>query len=252
VSTPRKKIPELRLCGLPAVRARWQRDPASFLRLFFDEPTGKRVGAICKVLASSRRVYRCVPVEELERIADSVHHGGIVAVVAPAPLAKPTSADVAAWAARREPVLLLDRVGNAHNLGALARTAAFLGVKHLILSSALGAAQPNDAAYRVAEGGLEALKVWSSDNLAATMRELAAAGYDVFGAATRGGDVLRPGRGKAQRKGLVALVLGNEEHGLAPDVEAACTRLVTLAGSGQVESLNVSVAGALLMWELLA
>jgi TrmH RNA methyltransferase len=50
----------------------------------------------------------------------------------------------------------------------------------------------------------------------------------------------------------VALVLGNEEHGLATDVEKACTRLVTIPGSGRVESLNVSVAGAVLIYALLA
>ena len=48
----------------------------------------------------------------------------------------------------------------------------------------------------------------------------------------------------------VALVLGNEEHGLAPAVEQACPRLVTIPGSGRVESLNVSVAAAILLWEL--
>ena len=71
-------------------------------------------------------------------------------------------------------------------------------------------------------------------------KDLAAAGYEVIGAATRGG---RPeaatGTGKP-----VALVMGNEESGLAPAVAAACTRLVTLPGSGKVESLNVSVAAA--------
>jgi TrmH RNA methyltransferase len=46
--------------------------------------------------------------------------------------------------------------------------------------------------------------------------------------------------------------LGNEETGLAPAVAAACTRLVTIPGTGKVESLNVSVAAAVLMWELCA
>ncbi|HRQ83153.1 MAG TPA: TrmH family RNA methyltransferase, partial [Azospirillaceae bacterium] len=50
----------------------------------------------------------------------------------------------------------------------------------------------------------------------------------------------------------VALVLGNEEHGLAPELAQACTRLVTIPGVGAVESLNVSVAGAVLLWELVA
>jgi len=49
----------------------------------------------------------------------------------------------------------------------------------------------------------------------------------------------------------VALVLGNEEHGLTPLVASSCSRLVTIPGSGKIESLNVSVAGAVLMWELL-
>jgi TrmH RNA methyltransferase len=50
----------------------------------------------------------------------------------------------------------------------------------------------------------------------------------------------------------VALLLGNEEHGLSPQVIAVCTKLVTIPGSGKVESLNVSVAAAVLIWELLA
>jgi TrmH RNA methyltransferase len=50
----------------------------------------------------------------------------------------------------------------------------------------------------------------------------------------------------------VAIVMGNEEHGMAPEVAKACTRLVTIPGSGRVESLNVSVAAAVLMWELFA
>ena len=50
----------------------------------------------------------------------------------------------------------------------------------------------------------------------------------------------------------MALVLGNEEEGLAPEVTSACSRLVTIPGSGNVESLNVSVAAAVLMWELFA
>jgi TrmH RNA methyltransferase len=49
----------------------------------------------------------------------------------------------------------------------------------------------------------------------------------------------------------VALVLGNEELGLDPKVAAACTRLVTIPGAATVESLNVSVAGAVLLWELI-
>jgi TrmH RNA methyltransferase len=87
--------------------------------------------------------------------------------------------------------------------------------------------------------------VWLAGDLVALIRDLATAGFEVIGAATRGGraDLARNGRKPW------AIVLGNEEEGLAPEVAAVCTRLVTIPGSGRVESLNVSVVAAILMWE---
>ena len=245
------KPSELKLCGLAAVRARFTREPASIQRLFFDAATGRKIGVMCKALAAAKKVYRCVEPAELEKIAGSVHHGGIVAVVAPPRLRAPLPAELKAWAEQRVPLLLLDRIGNAHNLGAIARTAGFFGLKRIILPADPAAALPGEAAFRVAEGGLEAVEVFRVASLAGFARELAAAGYEVIAAATRGGrpEAASPREAAARP---VALVLGNEEHGLAPAVAAACTRLVTLPGSGAVESLNVSVAAAILMWELFA
>lgn len=241
------KPKELTICGLAAVRARFQRDAGSIQRLYFDYATGRKLGLMCKALAAQRKIYRCVEPAELEKIAGSVHHGGVIAAVTAPVLRAPTAADLRGWAGRREPVLVLDRIGNAHNLGAIARTAAFFGVKHLVVTDDPAAARPNDAAYRVAEGGLEAVTTWLVPRLPVFIKDLAAAEYEVVGAATRGG---RPETGRAVAK-PTALVLGNEEHGLAPDVAQACTRLVTIPGAGTVESLNVSVAGAVLLWELI-
>lgn len=248
---------ELKICGLAAVRARFARDPASIQRLFFDYATGRQVGVMSKVLAQAKKVYRCVEPAELEKIAGSIHHGGIVAVVAAAPLRTPSAENLRAWARRGEALLVLDRIGNAHNLGAITRTAAFFGVPRLVIPDDAAAARPNDAAHRVAEGGFEHLEVWRVPGLAAFARELVAAGFEVVGAATRGGRLgattsVKSAEGSpAAKTKPVALVLGNEEQGLAPDVAAACTRLATIPGSGKVESLNVSVAAAVLMWELL-
>ena len=114
------------------------------------------------------------------------------------------------------------------------------------------AARPSDAAYRVAEGGLEELDVRRVASLPDFLRGLAAAGFEVVGAAPRGGQGAKAlgGARPSGARGPLALVLGNEEHGLAPEVAAACTRLVTIPGGGGVESLNVSTAAAVLMWEL--
>lgn len=245
------KAPGLRLCGLAAVRARFARDAGSIERLYFDYATGRRVGGMCKALAAARKIYRCVEGPELEKIAGTVHHGGIVAVVAAPELRAPLPKELQAWATQRAPLLLLDRIGNAHNLGAIARTAGFFGISHLVLPQDPAAALPGDAAYRVAEGALEEVTIYRVPSLAGFARELTTTGYDVIGAATRGGrPELAARRGRDARP--LALVLGNEEHGLAPEMAAACTKLVTIPGSGKVESLNVSVAAAVLMWELFA
>jgi TrmH RNA methyltransferase len=246
---------ELKICGLAAVKARFTRNPASIQRLFFDHATGQRVGLMCKALAAAKKIYRLVEPAELEKIAGSIHHQGIVAVVSPAPLRTVTAEDVAKWAKRGEAVLVLDRIGNAHNLGAIARTTAFFGVPRIVIPDTAAAARPTDAAHRVAEGGLEHVEVWLAKDLVMLARDLAAAGYDVVGAATRGATSLhsaaKSAGGKAAAK-PVALVLGNEEQGLAPDLAAACGRLVTIPGGGHVESLNVSVAAGVLLWELCA
>ena len=182
----REETKELRLCGLAAVQARFARDPASIQRLFYEAAMGQRVGAICKVLAGAKKIYRQVESAELEKVAGSLHHGGVVAVVTPPALRVPTAADVREWARRGEAVLVLDRIGNAHNLGAIARTAAFFGVARIVIPDHPNAAKPTEAAHRVAEGGLEVVEVWQTRDLV---------GRDVDGAALVAGRVREEGFG---------------------------------------------------------
>lgn len=232
------------LCGLAAVKARWETNPDSFRRLFFDEAMGRKVPEMSKALAAAKKIYRCVEAEELQRVAGSVHHGSIVAIVMAPRVEAPKRTDPEQWAEAKENVIVLDRVGNPHNLGAIARTAAFYGVKHIIIPDTPGAARPNDAAYRVAEGGLEHIQIWTPRDLGALVRDMAQLGFEIVGAATRAGpDALKDLRADAP----IALVMGNEEKGISRELQRICTRLVTLEGSAHVESLNVSVAAAILM-----
>jgi RNA methyltransferase, TrmH family len=235
---------ELAICGLKAVRSRFETNPASIKRLFFDQETAPCVGEICRTMAAERRVYRCVEPEELERIAGSIHHGGIVAVVDRPELRSPHPDELREWGRLREPVLLLDCISNGHNLGAILRTAAFFGVTKVILPDHPSAALPTEATYRVAEGGLDHVEVFLVKRLDLFVRELRKY-FTVIGADTRGG------RAEIEVSGFkpVALVMGNEEEGLADEVASACDRLVTIPGSGRVESLNVSAAAAVLLWE---
>jgi len=243
------KAIETTVGGLQAVQALFDRNPEAVKRLFFDRPTSPRTGGMTSRLAKAKKVYRLVEPAELEKIAGTKRHGGIVAVIEARSLPAPGPEEVRTWARQREPLLLLDRVGNAHNLGAIVRTAAFFGVRRIVLADDPAQALPGEAAYRVAEGGMEHVNLFLVQNLAGFCRELALL-YEVVGTSLKGKDLRKGGLATPGRP--VALVLGNEEHGLAAEVAAACSRLVKIPGTDTVESLNVSVAAAVLIWELLA
>lgn len=244
------KSHELTVCGLAAVRAQFAKSAPAIKRLYFDYPTGRRIGVICRALAAARKVYRCVAPEELARISGTLHHGGIVAVIEPPVMDSPQPEEVRRWARAGRPLLLLDGIGNAHNLGAIVRTAAFFGVDILIIPVGPRQAVPGEATYRVAEGGMAYVQFFRVASLPAFIRSLRPC-YEVIGTAVRGA----PPLGSFSRSGStgrrpVALVLGNEEHGLTPEVASACSHLVTVLGVGAVESLNVSAAAAILLHHL--
>ncbi len=249
---------EIPICGLAAVRALFQARAGAIKRLFFDQAMGRRVGGMSGYMARERKVYRQVTSEELEKIAGTVHHGGIVAIVEQAPLRVPEAADLAVWAKSGKPVVLLDRIGNAHNLGAIVRTLAFFGVENLVVAAGEVAARPGESTYRVAEGGMEHVRIWIAPDFAQLCGGLRSAGFAVVGTDVRGPNLGALNRGEFLPKNLrkradslaqtpVALILGNEEAGLAPEIAKVCDRLVRIPGAGKMESLNVSAAAAVLV-----
>jgi TrmH RNA methyltransferase len=235
----------LRIAGLPAVAALFARSPQRVERLFYEERHREAVGAWAKLLAAARKPYRMVPREELDRVAGSKLHGGIVAVARPKAIPAFDPQAAVAEAGRRRLLLFLDGIGNANNLGAIARTAAFLGIDRIVLSSDPRQALPSDAAYRVAEGGLEHVLVMRVADLPAALAAIAPAYLTVAAVASGGSDPA-----KLPKDRPVALVLGNEETGLGEATVKACAARVTIAGGGALDSLNVSVAAGILMHAL--
>lgn len=233
----------VRICGPAAVRALFERDPGRVERLFFEPRLKPAALPFCIALGRAHKPYREVDAEELARVAGTVLHGGIVAVALPRPLPPFDPMAARRWARQEHPVVILDGVGNPHNLGAIARSAAFFGFAALLLAERPDQALPSDASYRVAEGGLEHLALCRV-RLPAALRSLKR-DYRVVGTdAMRGGPPTTGGGRPA------ALILGNEERGLAPATLAACDEVVRIPGSGRVQSLNVAAAAAILLYLL--
>ncbi|KAB2847093.1 MAG: RNA methyltransferase [Hyphomicrobiaceae bacterium] len=237
-----------KIAGLPAVLGVFERDPGRIERLYFVDALKLQLGSVCLSLAKSHKPYRIVRPDELTRIAETAMHGGVVAVVEPRPVRELDLKEAAGWGRTGEPLLVLDGVGNPHNLGAIARTAAFFGVKRLLLADRPEQALPSDAAYRVARGGLEHIEVYRARRLAEALRRLAK-DYHVVAAAAVGGAPLSGLRSDGRP---IALVLGNEEEGAPQATLEAVETIVTIGGSKAVQSLNVAASAAILIAALMA
>ena len=179
----------LRITGLPAVTALFERNGRLVERLFFDDRNADAVAGFCRQLAKARKPYRQVDAEELARVAGTVLHGGVVAVTGLRPIPAFDPAEAKRWAAEGKPLLVLDGIGNPHNLGAIVRTAAFFGLDRIVISDHPAQAGPSEASYRVAEGGMEHVRLYRATGLPKVLQQLKVS-YRVLGTALGKGEQL--------------------------------------------------------------
>lgn len=233
--------------GLHAVRALLMRRPERILRLRLaagrDDP---RVRELLELAQRHGRPVERAEARELNQLLGEAVHQGIVAEILP--LAPFTEDDLlAALALARNPVLLaLDGVQDPHNLGACLRTADACAALAVIVPKDR-AAQLNATVRKVAAGAAETTPVVAVTNLARSLGLLKRAGLWVVGADADG-----PLRAQdVDLRGGIVLVLGAEGAGLRKLTRQSCDFVVRLPQLGSVESLNVSVAAGMLLYEAL-
>lgn len=236
-----RPVRELRLHGLNAVQAVFERRPDAIRKLYLTKARIPTLQPLLKWCASNRIGYRVVEDDDLKKLAASSHHEGVVADVLrvePAPLATwleavPAGPQCAIW---------LDGVGNPHNFGAILRSAAHFGIGAVLLPEQSSLALSGSAA-RVAEGGAEAVSLVSLPGPDDAATALRAAGFTLAATVVQGGSDLfatpLPER--------LIYVLGAEGEGMDRSLADACDLRLSIPGSGAVESLNVSAATAVLL-----
>jgi RNA methyltransferase, TrmH family len=242
-AAPKRRDVELRLYGLNAVQAVFARRPQAIRKLYLAEVRIPQLQPLLKWCVANRVGYRVVAPEDLQKLAASAHHEGIVAdVLREEPLSlSPWLRDLPSG---RCCALWLDGVGNPHNLGAILRSAAHFGVtavlipKHSTLSM-------SGAAARVAEGGAETVpfvRLGREDNSIAQLR---GAGFSLAGTVVKGAADLFA----TKLPERLVYVLGAEGEGMDAELAKACDLRLSIPGSGAVESLNVAAATAVLLAE---
>jgi len=239
---PGRGSDELRLYGWNAVQALFEHRPQALRKLYLTEALIPRMQPVLKWCVANRVGYRVVEDGDLNKLAATTHHEGLVADVLRAPMLALDEWLATLPAGKPVLALWLDGVGNPHNFGAILRSAAHFGVAGLLLPPDSTLAL-SGAAARVAEGGAEAVPLVRLPALPEAMAQLRAAGLSLTATLVEGGDDLFA----AALPPRLVYVMGAEGEGMDRALAQDCDHQVSIPGTGVVESLNVASATAVLL-----
>ncbi|MGN1050737.1 MAG: 23S rRNA (guanosine(2251)-2'-O)-methyltransferase RlmB [Acutalibacteraceae bacterium] len=205
-------------------------------------------GSIVAILAKARK--NGIPVKEvdgkkLDYMTGHMNHQGIVALCAVKEYS--TIEDILSNAENKGEapfVIVLDKIEDPHNLGAIIRTAECAGAHGVIIPERHSAGL-SFTVEKSSAGAVEYMPVARVKNISDTLEKLKTKGLWVYGADMNGEDY-----SDVDFSGSIALVIGNEGKGISPLVLKNCDTVVSLPMKGRIKSLNASVAAGVLMYEI--
>jgi TrmH RNA methyltransferase len=238
---------EHKVAGQNACRALFLRRPDDIRRVYVTEQTLPLFKDVLKACAERRIAYHVKTDDDLDQIAETVHHDGVLFLAR-----RQTEGDVdalLAWVDRLHPaqravLVLLQGVKNPHNLGAILRVCAHFGVPFCLRAG--DTAELSPAAMRTAEGGAEFTRVVDVGDGADVLSALRGRGFSVL--ATSSHATL--GLGRSPLPPRVVVLFGSEGEGLSRSLLALADDTIAIPGSGALESLNVACASSVVLWEL--
>ncbi|MBR1426097.1 MAG: 23S rRNA (guanosine(2251)-2'-O)-methyltransferase RlmB [Paludibacteraceae bacterium] len=185
-----------------------------------------------------------VPVERLNQYTDK-NHQGVIAFLSPVEFYRVEDVVPALFEAGKTPLLMvLDGVTDVRNFGAIARTCVCAGADAIVIAARSGVAVNGDA-VKTSAGALHTLPVCKVDNMQECLRYLADSGLRLVAATEH----TERNYTSADMTAPLAIVMGSEEHGIYEPNLQLCTDRVRIPMSGTIESLNVSVAAGVMLYE---
>lgn len=206
-------------------------------------------GELARELLSVTREYNVpvqrVPVERINKVTRK-NHQGVIAFMAAVDYYHVDDIVPALYDEGINPlVVVLDGVTDVRNFGAIARTCECAGVNCIVIPER-NSVSVNADAVKTSAGALNYLPVCRERNLVKAVQYLRDSGFKVMGASEK----TDLNYTKADFTGPVAIVLGAEDTGISTDVLKLCDTLVAVPEFGQINSLNVSVAGGIMIYEV--
>lgn len=190
--------------------------------------------------------FQFVPIEKLNKITRK-NHQGVIAMISPVSYQNIEQLVPMLYDEGKEPfVLVLDHITDVRNFGAIARTAECAGVHAIVIPDTGSAAVTSDA-IKTSAGALHKIPVCRVRSLITTVEFLQNSGLKVVAATEKGAEAYD----KVDYSGPVALVMGAEDKGVSTKILNAADAKSKIPILGEIESLNVSVAAGILMYEII-
>ncbi|GAA5235793.1 23S rRNA (guanosine(2251)-2'-O)-methyltransferase RlmB [Verticiella sediminum] len=233
------------LVGFHAVTARLRHGPETIREVYVDATRrDRRMTSLVEQLQAAGRRVHPVAVERLDGMAKGGRHQGVLATAEAVALAHDLDEVLDELDGTPAFLLILDGVTDPHNLGACLRTADGAGA-HAVAAPRDRAAGLNATVQRVACGAADTVPYITVTNLARTLRSLKERDVWVVGTDDQAIDTLYD----VDATRPIAWVLGAEGEGMRRLTRETCDQLVRIPMQGAVESLNVSVASAVCLYE---
>ena len=176
----KNRAEEMKVYGENACLELFAERPESIVRVWATVQMAHRIGEIFSYLAANKKVYHVVDSDELSLVSGTEHHGGICMLVK-----KQRTFSLQGYldVPRQEDCLVvLDQINNAQNLGGVVRTCAFYGIKNVVTNQVEQLYAP--AAMRVAEGGMEHIRILETESTEIALEALRKAGYQIIHVST--------------------------------------------------------------------
>ncbi|MPL66636.1 putative TrmH family tRNA/rRNA methyltransferase [bioreactor metagenome] len=196
-------------------------------------------------IAKRKTVVQYVPVEKLNRLTRN-NHQGVVAVISLIEYYNFEEIVTQIIEKGKMPFLLmLDRVTDVRNLGAIARSAECAGVDAIIVPQ-YSSAQINEDAIKTSSGALLRIPICRELNLKTTINLAKEMGVNVYCATEKGGEIYT----QVPMKESLMIIMGSEDTGVSPEIIKLCDKRIKIPIKANIESLNVSVAAGILIYEV--
>lgn len=211
---------------------------------------GNKEGSIKQIVAIAKEkniVLQEVEKQKLDKISDTHAHQGVIAYISP--IEYVDVSDILDYAKSKNElpfIIILDEIEDPHNFGAILRTANAVGVHGVIIPKRRAVAI-STVVSKASAGAIEYVKVARVSNIANTIDYLKENGIWIYGIEASGQSKFY----ETDLKGAIALVIGSEGRGIGKLITNKCDFLLNIPMKGEITSLNASVAGAVVMYEVL-